>query len=383
MDAVNGYLFAKPLIGVIFTSDGNFYEFAFDFSKISVKSRSPFIFAGLVELSDSFCDSIRTTAKATGFIKDNVEKVMRLIDILEAIFSTKWKDKLVLKGGTAINMFYMGMPRLSVDIDLDYTGASREEMLADKEAMTIYLKDSLFQKNYSLSNASKSYFGLDSYVFQYLNNAGNRDAIKVEINYLDRTHIFPVNRKTVDVLGYKGETKISVLNEYELYGSKLAALIDRSKPRDVYDVYRMIQSCLLEDIEILRKCLIFYNCIGGDAGILDFHTDKFNALSKRDFDRMLKPMLSKSEKFEHKTAIDEIQKYLDKLLCFTVEEKLFVEEFKDKKYIPEKLFDNHSVVLRLAWHPMAFWKCGKMDSESQAVQTEAMKMALLMEGLGK
>lgn len=69
---------------------------------------------------DLTADNIRATAKATGFIKDNVEKVMRLIDILEAVFSTKWRDKLVLKGGTAINMFYMGMPRLSVDIDLDY-----------------------------------------------------------------------------------------------------------------------------------------------------------------------------------------------------------------------------------------------------------------------
>ena len=332
---------------------------------------------------DLTSDNIRAIAKTTGFIKDNVEKVMRLIDILEEIFSTKWKDKLVLKGDTAINMFYMDMPRLSVDIDLDYMGNDREEMLADKEALAIYLKNSLFQKNYSLSNASKSYFGLDSYVFQYLNNAENRDVIKVEINYLDRTHIFPVNRKKIDVLDYKGETEIGVLNRYELYGSKLAALIDRSEPRDVYDVYRMIQSQLLEDTETLKKCLIFYNCVGGDASILDFHSDKFNAMSKRDFDRMLKPMLSKSEKVDCKAAIDEIQKFLDKLLQFTAEERLFVEEFRNKNYSPEKLFDNHSIALRLAWHPMAFWKCGKTDSESQTIQAEAMKTALLMEGRGE
>lgn len=77
---------------------------------------------------DLTSDNIRAIAKTTGFIKDNVEKVMRLIDILGEIFSTKWKDKLVLKGGTAINMFYMDMPRLSVDIDLDYMGNDREEM---------------------------------------------------------------------------------------------------------------------------------------------------------------------------------------------------------------------------------------------------------------
>lgn len=254
-------------------------------------------------------------------------------------------------------MFYMGMPRLSVDIDLDYIGKSKEEMLADKEAIATYLKNSLYQKYYSFSNASKSYYGLDSYVLQYLNNAGNKDVIKIEINYLDRTHIFPVNQKNVNVLCYKGTTKISILNEYKLYGSKLAALIDRSKPRDVYDVYQMIKSHLLENTEILKKCLIFYNCIGGDANITDFNIDKFDAMSKRDFDRMLKPMLSKDEKFDYKKTIGEIQQFLKKLLCFTDDERLFVEEFKNKKYKPEKLFDDQNVISRLCWHPMAIWRC--------------------------
>ena len=123
--------------------------------------------------------NIVKVATESGFIKDNVEKVMRLIDILETVFSSKWRDKLVLKGGTAINLFYMNMPRLSVDIDLDYTGESREEMLADKENLREYMRNVLFQKGYSLSDASKSYFALESYVFQYLNNGGNRDNIKV------------------------------------------------------------------------------------------------------------------------------------------------------------------------------------------------------------
>lgn len=336
-----------------------------------------------LSMIDLTTDNIRATAQAAGFIKDNAEKAMRLIDILEGIFSTKWKDKLVLKGGTAINMFYMGMPRLSVDIDLDYIGSTREEMLADKKALSVYLRDSLFQKNYSLSAASKSYFGLDSFVFQHLNNAGNRDAIKAEINYLDRTHILPARRKAADALGYKGEIKISVLNEYELYGSKLAALIDRTKPRDVYDAHRMARARLLGDADLLRKCVLFYNCVGGDADALAFDADKLDALSKRDFDRMLKPMLSKKEKFDHKTAISETQEYLRGLLCFTPEEKSFAEDFKNKIYSPEKLFADHSVVLRLAWHPMAFWKCGKTDPESRSIQTERMKTAILMEGRGE
>ena len=113
-------------------------------------------------------------AKETNFIKDNVEKVMRLADILEFVFTSKWKDKLALKGGTAINLFYRELPRLSVDIDLDYIGDTKEEMEKDKEELWNFLQMALFQKNYSLSPQSKRYFALDSAVFQYINNAGNQ-----------------------------------------------------------------------------------------------------------------------------------------------------------------------------------------------------------------
>ena len=90
---------------------------------------------------------------------------MRLIDILETIFSSEWKNKLVLKGETAINLFYSGMSRLSVDIDMDYTGETKKEMLTDKENIREYLKSILFQKGYASSDASKRYYALDSYIF--------------------------------------------------------------------------------------------------------------------------------------------------------------------------------------------------------------------------
>jgi len=38
---------------------------------------------------------------------------------------------VALKGGTALNLFLLDMPRLSVDIDLNYLGADRDTMLAD------------------------------------------------------------------------------------------------------------------------------------------------------------------------------------------------------------------------------------------------------------
>lgn len=66
--------------------------------------------------------ALEKASAETGFVRDNLEKVYRLMDVLEFINNNPFlKDKLVLKGGTAINLTVFDLPRLSVDIDLDYS----------------------------------------------------------------------------------------------------------------------------------------------------------------------------------------------------------------------------------------------------------------------
>lgn len=80
-------------------------------------------------------DSIENRATDAGFIKDFFEKVVRLTDILKIIYTDIiLKDRLVLKGGTAINLLWFNLPRLSVDIDLDYIGSlDKKEMIIERE----------------------------------------------------------------------------------------------------------------------------------------------------------------------------------------------------------------------------------------------------------
>ena len=66
---------------------------------------------------------VEEVARAGGFRPDVVEKVLRLRNILERldrhpVTSGSW----VLKGGTALNLLYLEVPRLSVDIDINYIG---------------------------------------------------------------------------------------------------------------------------------------------------------------------------------------------------------------------------------------------------------------------
>ena len=67
-------------------------------------------------------------AGAHHFQADIVEKVLRLKQCLaEFDRHPVLKGKLVLKGGTALNLFYLDLARLSVDIDLNFTGQVERE----------------------------------------------------------------------------------------------------------------------------------------------------------------------------------------------------------------------------------------------------------------
>ena len=74
-------------------------------------------------------------AKELGFVRDTFEKVCRLVDVLSFMESDALlSDILALKGGTAINLTIFDLPRLSVDIDMDFVhNVPREKMLQERE----------------------------------------------------------------------------------------------------------------------------------------------------------------------------------------------------------------------------------------------------------
>lgn len=76
-------------------------------------------------------------ATAQRFQAENIEKVLRLKRLLSEFHRhPQLKGKLVLKGGTVLNLFYLNLARLSVDIDLNYIGqVDREGMLQERPSV--------------------------------------------------------------------------------------------------------------------------------------------------------------------------------------------------------------------------------------------------------
>ncbi len=73
-------------------------------------------------------------ASRTGFPTESLQKQMALLDLLRELSRHPRLGKAyALKGGTAINLFFFELPRLSVDIDLNYIGSpDRQTMIAER-----------------------------------------------------------------------------------------------------------------------------------------------------------------------------------------------------------------------------------------------------------
>ncbi len=301
-------------------------------------------------------------ASNTDFIRDNLEKVLRLYDILQYINTNPlFYNHLALKGGTAINLVVFNLPRLSVDIDLDFTKhCSREEMFELREQINNDIAKYMISQGYHLNPSSKNPHSLDSWVYFYQNSAGNNDNIKIEINYSMRAHVFETIDKEMNIMSLSVFFQVRTLANTELFGSKIKALIERTAARDLYDVYTMLKHGIFSESEqvMLRKTVLFYLAVGGNTPPLNAY--RFDAIDNLNFNqikRKLIPVLKKSDKFDFEAAKSEVKEYLSELMILTDNERLFVEKFNQGLYHPELLFDKPEIVDRIKDHPMAIWEC--------------------------
>lgn len=301
-------------------------------------------------------------ASKSGFIRDNLEKVLRLCEILQFITDNPLTaGTLALKGGTAINLVVFDLPRLSVDIDLDFTkNCSREEMLEVRDSINTDIINYMSTQGYNLSPSTKNPHSLDSWVFYYRNVAGNKDNIKIEINYSMRNHVLPIVFHNVKLIDIPISISVRVLSPVELFASKIKALIERTAPRDLFDVYNMIENNVIQenDYPLLRKIVLFYLAVGGSKPpSVEYKLDSIESMNYCQIKRKLIPVLKKGEQFNFEKAKIEVKAFIASLMILNEEEKAFVNKFKAKIYEPNLLFESKEILERIISHPMAIWKC--------------------------
>jgi predicted nucleotidyltransferase component of viral defense system len=246
-----------------------------------------------------------------------------------------------------------------VDIDLDFhRDCTLDGMLQHRAVINAEILAYMSSQGYSLSPSTKNPHSLDSWVFFYHNSAGNRDNIKIEINYSMRQHIFIPQKREIRV-SFLSNINIRTLHPIELFGSKIKALIERHTCRDLYDVYNLLHSDLIltVDISLLRKIVVFYLAVGGNKKLSkEYDLSSIKQIKFSQIRATLLPMLRKGESFDFETAKVEVIEFLERLLSFTDTETAFIDYFVAKQYRPELLFNDDVIIANIRNHPMAHWK---------------------------
>jgi predicted nucleotidyltransferase component of viral defense system len=161
-----------------------------------------------------------------------------------------------LKGGTAINLFYRDMPRLSVDIDLTYLPIEdRDKTLGGIDNALDHIREDLLRN-------------LRGVAVQRIAGGGNNDTrilvkqggieIKIETSPVARGTVHPTNLRAVtdNVAATFGFAEMQVVSFEDLFGGKLHAAVDRQHPRDLFDVKLLYENEGLTDA-LFRTFLIY------------------------------------------------------------------------------------------------------------------------------
>src|SRR3990172_12298462 len=302
------------------------------------------------------------TSESTGFRPEILEKVIYLIHLLNRFAEDPFlKNKFVLNGGTALNLFCFDYPRLSVDIDINYIGSSdRNIMLQEKNLMESAIESIVLDEKMIPKRKPNEHAG-GKWLIRYPSALQSQGNIEIDLNYLDRVPLWPRVIMNSFKLGEFQANNIPVQDFHELASGKLRALFSRHSSRDLFDVHQLMVYEHL-DIEKLRLGFMIY----GGISRIDWRQIKPGNIhfDWQEFQNMLIPLLRKvylANRDNHKLwaekILNESKSALNKLFPLRENEAQFLDTLLEQGEINAALLTSDRLLQkRIQSNPALLWK---------------------------
>jgi predicted nucleotidyltransferase component of viral defense system len=301
-------------------------------------------------------------AEKTGFRIEMIEKVLLLINLLNTLNSHPFlKGKWVLKGETALNLFLLNLPRLSIDIDINYIGETdREKMLAERPGVEQAAQAVFSREGFIIKRLPEQHAG-GKWRLGYQSITGQPGNLQVDINFMYRQPLYDIFIASSHLFGDFVAKKIPVLDLHELAAGKLAALLSRGQARDLYDCYQILSINGIKN-DYLRIAFVVY----GAMNRKDWRTVSIEDL---DFDiaelsRQLMPTLN-IEILKKNTSpaqfgeklLNNCRKSLSLVLPLKDKEMEFLNHLLDNgEIVPSILTSDKTLIRKIKKQPLLEWK---------------------------
>lgn len=262
----------------------------------------------------------------------------------------------MLKGGTALDLFFGGpVPRLSVDLDLNYVRAGdRDEMRREKPEVERALGLLAEGDRYALQWGRDEHAGRKIHL-RYRNGLGSDDRIQLDVNFLPRVPLVPPVEREGWTPDPDFPCRAVLAGTEEILAGKLLALLDRGAPRDLYDVAWMVRGRFAHDADLLRPLFVAL------SGVLDRPVTAYAiphrpTLSQAEVDERLTPMLRGGERPSQPALTAAITPLMSRLVALSPEEREYVERIQWGEFRPGLVVKNRPGLLeQIRQHPALLW----------------------------
>ena len=184
--------------------------------------------------------------KQLGYQLQDAEKDYFLCLVLEIIYSSPLKSKLIFKGGTAIHHCFLKQYRFSED--LDFTSLDKTISLQDLKCIFNSYPIFKFKKTFTSKNTLK----IEKLKYSGILDTPNN--LKIEVDKSQNIYLQPLQKKYKNSWGII--FTVLVMDPIEICAEKIRACNERFRYRDFYDLYLLtdkLNISINRSIKILPK----------------------------------------------------------------------------------------------------------------------------------
>lgn len=298
-------------------------------------------------------------AAQTGYQVTVLEKVIRLGEIaIEVGRHATLRGALALKGGTAINLCFGAPTRLSVDLDFNFIAcADRDGMMRARPAIETALVALLRRIGYQVQQSAEAAASRKLYA-TYRSVLGPGARVELDINYLWRTPLLGVRSQELWQPGELERPRITVVSNEELWVGKLLAFLDRTAPRDAWDVSQMPSIAPdLAQSPSLRRWFAAMSFIL-DHPVATYDRDRLNGRLTTDaIESQLHPMLAGDDRPDPAELVALAWSVAEPLVTLSPREAEFAARAQRADLDATLIFaDDAEAARRFELHPQVMWK---------------------------
>jgi predicted nucleotidyltransferase component of viral defense system len=220
-------------------------------------------------------------------------------------------ERLAFRGGTALHkLFITPQSRYSEDIDLVQIKSAPFGEILDR------LREVL---SFIPGKASVDTGDMITMSYKFISEIPPTASLKLKVETNCREHFSELGWEKMDYVvksdWFEGECQITTFKLEELLGTKLRALYQRRKGRDLYDLFKVLNEKKI-DAELVIKCFKKYMefSVGKAPSQKEFMDNLDDKMKNDNFIGDIKALLHPSEKYEQSQGYELVKEKIIKLL---------------------------------------------------------------------